>query len=86
MLNGYATLAVRLANSDFFKKKTFGKTLLPHTTTSAEGTCGIFLRHTNEGHGELTLFFDATINEQTRLDFERYIEAYLQRKTLLEKS
>jgi hypothetical protein len=53
-------------------------------TASVGGECGIFLQTNGDGHGELSLFFDETANEQTRFHFEEYIQLHLQRKAVLD--
>ena len=83
VLNIYATLAVRLSNSGLFTKKELWKNAVTYTARVG-GTCGIFLRDLGEGRGELTLFFDRMANEQTRFDFEEYVQAHLLRRALPE--
>ncbi|HEX5734746.1 MAG TPA: TIR domain-containing protein [Blastocatellia bacterium] len=83
ILNIYATLAVRLSHSGLFKKKAMWKNAASYTAI-AGGTCGILLREIEEGHGELTLFFDSTTNEQTRYEFEEYVHSHLKRHALSE--
>lgn len=79
--NIYATLAVRLANSSIFKKKDLWRNAVIYTA-SVGGECGIFLQTNGDGHGELSLFFSNTANEQTRFHFEEYIQLHLQRKAI----
>ena len=83
VLNIYATLAVRLANSGIFKKKELWKNAIIYTTTMG-GTCGMFLRNIGEGRGELSLFFDKAASEETQLNFEDYVQLHLQRRALPE--
>ncbi len=82
VLNIYTTLAVRLANSGIFKRDELWKKAITYTA-SVGGTCGIILQSDDEGRGELSLFFDSAANEQTRFQFEDYIQKYLQSKALL---
>src|SRR5262249_51103666 len=51
-------------------------------TAKVGGTCGIVLHNLGDGYGELVLFFDKAVNRETRLQFEEYISAYLQRRAL----
>jgi WD40 repeat protein/GTPase SAR1 family protein len=83
VLNIYATLTVRLANSGMFKKKELWKNAVTYTT-SVGGMCGVALRTISEAHGELTLFFDQIANEQTQFHFEEYVQSHLQHKALSE--
>jgi GTPase SAR1 family protein len=84
VLNIYATLAVRLSYSGFFRKKEMWKNATTYSTTGG-GTCGMFLREINEGRGELTLFFDPATSEESRFQFEEYIRVHLERKALPER-
>lgn len=81
LLNVYATLAVRLSHSQFFKKHEMWKNAATYTA-SVGGVCGIHLRELQEGQGELTLFFDASASEATRFQFEDYVAAHLTRRAL----
>lgn len=83
ILNIYATLAVRLANSSLFRKKELWKNAITYTA-NVGGTCGMFLHSMSEGYGELTLFFEKTASEETRFNFEDYVWLHLQRKALPE--
>ncbi len=79
ILNIYIMLAVRLANSGIFIRNKLWKNAVTYMA-SGGGECGILLHLTDEGHGELTLFFDKAANEQTRTSFEMYIHNHLKRK------
>ncbi len=81
--NIYAALAVRLSHSGVFKRKELWKDAMTFTTR-AGATCGMFLRNIGEGRGELTLFFDKGASEETRLNFEDYVELHLQRRAIPE--
>ncbi len=83
VLNIYATLAVRLANSGLFKKNELWMNAITYTA-KVGGTCGIFLRNIGEGRGELTLFFDKAASQDTRFYFEEYVKTHLQRRALAE--
>lgn len=81
VLNIYATLAVRLARSSLFKKQDLWKNAVTYTTMSG-GIAGMSLRNIGEGRGELTLFFDSTVGEETRRVFEEYVHLHLVRRAL----
>ena len=79
ILNIYVTLSVRLAHSGMFKRNELWKNAVVYTATVG-GKCGILLHMNDEGHGEFTLFFDNTANEQTRFLFEEYVYNHLRSK------
>lgn len=79
--NIYATLAVHLLHVGLFKKTNIWKEAITYLTTSGE-TCGILLQKIDERHGELTLFFDSSANEETRFKFEEYVHNYLMQKAI----
>lgn len=81
VLNIYATLAVRLSHSGVFKKKDLWKDAITYTA-NVGGTCGISLREVEEGYGEFTLFFDDAASEETRFQFEEYVQTHLERRAL----
>ncbi len=55
--NIYTTLAVRLSHSGLFARKELWKDAITYKARVG-GTCGMFLQETEEGRGQLTLFFD----------------------------
>lgn len=81
ILNIYATLAVRLANSETFSRDGLWKNAVTYSANLG-GRCGLRLETHNDGRGTLSLFFDEAANEQTRYDFEEYVQRHLQRKAL----
>lgn len=83
VLHVYTTLAVRLAHSHLFHRQEMWKNAATYTALVG-GTCGIFLRQPQEGHGELTLFFDTATSEETRFLFEATVEHHVQRRALPE--
>src|SRR5207253_5883586 len=83
VLNIYATLAVRLAHSEVFKKKDLWKNAVTYVTRTG-GQCGIYLHNIGEGRGELTLFFDEVVTEEMRIHFEEYVKLHLERWALPE--
>jgi WD40 repeat protein len=86
VLNIYATLAVRLAQSSLFKRKDLWKNAITYTASIGGGICGMFLHNIGEGRGELTLFFDQAkqASEETRFYFEEFIQTHLQRRAIPE--
>jgi small GTP-binding protein len=76
--NIYATLAVRLSHSNFFKKKDLWMQAIAYKAI-AGGICGMFLSVSNEGRGKMTVFFDTQASEETRFHFEEYIRIHLER-------
>jgi hypothetical protein len=81
VLNVYATLAVRLSRSQFFRREAMWKNVATFAAC-AGGTCGIYLREIDEAQGELTLFFDEKTSEETRFHFEEYVAAHILRRAL----
>ncbi len=81
--NIYATLAVRLSHSGLFTKRDLWKDAVIYNA-KVGGVCGVFLRMSNEGHGELVVFFDQVVREETRFYFEEYIHKHLVRWALPE--
>jgi GTPase SAR1 family protein len=81
--NIFATLAVRLSHSGMFKKKETWKDAITFTAR-VDRTCGMVLRNIGEGRGELTLFYDKAIGEETSFYFEEYIHTHLQRRAIAE--
>lgn len=84
VMNIYATLVVRLSHSGIFKNQEMWKNAATFIA-KVGGTCGMFLRETGEGSGELTLFFDTTASEETCFQFEEFIHTHLQRRALPER-
>jgi WD40 repeat protein len=77
----YTTLAVRLSRSNLYEKDQTWKNAATYRDEAGK-VCGILLREADEGQGELTLFFDPAVNEVTRLHFEEFVHAHLQRRAL----
>src|SRR5205807_285925 len=48
------------------------------------GSCGLSLRELSEGKADLTLFFDGNASEETRFQFEQYVQTHLCRRALPE--
>jgi small GTP-binding protein len=79
VLNIYATLAVRLAHSGLFMKKEMWKNAATFRARVG-GTCGMRLRAPEEGRGEMVLFFDVEVSEETRFHFDEFVHAHLMRR------
>jgi GTPase SAR1 family protein len=77
----YASLAVRLAHSSLFRRKTMWLNAASYTA-AVGGTCGINLRELEEGRGELTLFYDEQASTSVRGEFETYVAGHLQQRAL----
>lgn len=81
VLSIYATLAVRLSHSGFFKKHALWQNAAIYQVME-RGVYGIALRNMREleeGQGELALFFDNATSKETRLQFEEYVKVHLER-------
>jgi hypothetical protein len=81
VLNIYATLAVRLANSGVFKKQSLWKNAIIYTANGG-GECGMFLYNIGEGRAELTLFYPKPTSRSMRDVFEEYVHLHLRRRAL----
>lgn len=81
IVNIYATLSVRLSYSGLFRKKELWRNAITYSANLG-GVCGMFLRNIDEGHGELTLFFDKETSEETRLNFEEFVRIHLLNRAL----
>lgn len=77
----YATLAVRLSRVSAYKPKEKWRN---GSTYQAKvgGVCGVRVVQTEEGRGELTVFFDKAASEETRYLFEDYVHAHLTGRAL----
>ena len=65
----YASLAVRLCRSRLFERQGMWANVASYAATVG-GVCGFHLRELDEGHGELTLFYDALASPVVRTQFE----------------
>ena len=77
----YASLAVRLAHSSLFCRQSMWQNAASYTST-ARGTCGIYLRELEEGRGELALFYDDLAGDTVRSQFETYVAGHLELRAL----
>jgi small GTP-binding protein len=72
----YATLAVSLSRNGFFTNKGMWKNVSTYASVGG-GICGILLREVREGRGELTLFFSAEANSETKVLFDELVHRHL---------
>lgn len=98
ILNIYATLAVRLSHSGFFKRKDWWKnaaTFAFHIKEAArnrknrkepaaEFICGIYLREREEGRGEIITFFGDNVTDDVKDIFEDFIYSHLLKRSILD--
>jgi len=79
----YATLVVRLGHSGRFEtdRGEMWRNAVKFIAL-AGGKCGIYLREFAEGRGQLILFFDPKVSNETQFHFEEYILAHLNRRAL----
>jgi GTPase SAR1 family protein len=75
----YACLAVRLAHSGLFREAGLWRNAAFYTAAT-DGTCGIHIRETEEGRGELAVFCDEPTGPAARSQFEAYVADYLESK------
>lgn len=72
----YTTLVVRLTYSDTFEKKDLWKNAAEFSTPEGK-TVGLVMRQAGEGIGEIKVFFDAGVPDDTRVTFIKYIHEHL---------
>ena len=72
----YAVLAVRLSHVAAYRRDSMWRDASTYRA-KVGGLCGIRVRETEEGRGELTVFFDAAASEETRFTFEEYVHAHV---------
>jgi len=77
----YSTLAVRLARSRFFTNREMWMRAAIFDA-AAGGVCGIQIREIEEGKGELSVWFDITVAETTKYEFEQYVNTHLIRRAI----
>lgn len=80
VLNIYTTLVIRLAQAGLFNKVGQWKNVVTYKDKTREGgSYGLCLEQTDEGYGEIMLFFEKA-NKELRFYFEDFILSYLRRK------
>lgn len=83
VLNIYATLAVRVWNSQlFYSKDVYENATFFYETDerSPRATCRIYLRPIEEGKAELSVYFGDKLTEKTHRYVEEYVNAHLVRR------
>jgi hypothetical protein len=81
ILNIYATLIVRLAHSGLFKLRELWKNAATFVPDDGK-LCGLFLTEENEGKATITLFYDQNAKPESKIHFEDFISAHIQRMAL----
>lgn len=81
LLNIYATLAVRLSHSLFFNRQQMWRSAATFSA-QAGGICGFVLREFGEARGELRLFFQQDVSDETAAQFEAFVLAHLQKAAI----
>ncbi len=81
VLNVYTTLCVRLTHSGIYQKKDMWRNAAVYGARVG-GECGLYLRHFDDGRGELILFSDGHASEETCFQFEEYVHTHLLRRAL----
>jgi GTPase SAR1 family protein len=72
----YATLAVRLSRVSAYAPEEMWRNGSTYRA-KVGGVCGVHVRQTQEGRGELAVFFDGDASEETRYLFEDYVFSHL---------
>lgn len=72
----YWRLVAHLSSNNPFAKQGLWRNAVTYTSESGE-MCGVSLYQHNETHGELAVFFDDGVSEETRKLFAAYIYVYL---------
>ncbi|GAA0493518.1 hypothetical protein Ade02nite_21510 [Paractinoplanes deccanensis] len=77
----YATLAVRLAHVPEYRRDGMWRDASAYRARVG-GVCGLRVRQTQEGHGELAVFFTGPASEETRFLFEEYVRNHLEARAV----
>ena len=72
----YTTLVVRLSYSGCFEKKDLWKNAAEFYTPEGK-TVGLAMNHAAEGVGEIKVFFDLGVPDDTRVTFIKYVHEHL---------
>lgn len=72
----YWRLVAHLSSNNLFAKQGLWRNAVTYTSGSGE-MCGVSLHKHNETHGELAVFFDDGVSEETHKLFAAYIYVYL---------
>ena len=79
IINIYSTLAVRLSHSGVFKINDLWKNAAVYDTYDGLGKYGMYLEEIADGMAKLTLFFNKETLEETKIQFETFVENHLKR-------
>lgn len=79
--NVYATLCVRISHSGLFDRQGMWKNAATYKAADS-GICGMAMQELEEGKAELSLFFDENAGDESRMQFEEFVSAHLQRRSL----
>ncbi len=82
ILNIYATMVVRLAQSGLFRVRDMWKNAVAYSAVANGAVCGLLLQELSESAAELILFYDENTSEYVRYQFEHYIHSHLRRRAL----
>jgi WD40 repeat protein len=82
ILNIYARLAVRLSHSVLFDMVDMWKNACTFKNITSPGLYGLYLNASNEGIGELNLFFESGSLDETEKQFEAYVYSHLARYSI----
>ncbi len=74
----YASLVVRLSNTEFFRREDQWKDTSEFSRGA--GRLGFHLHTVSEGTAELEIYFDAEVDESDRVTFTRFVTEHLQKK------
>jgi hypothetical protein len=77
----YATLAVRLAHVPEYRREGMWRDASAYRARVG-GVCALRVRQTQEGHGELAVFFSGPASEQTQFLFEEYVRNHLEARAV----
>jgi WD40 repeat protein/GTPase SAR1 family protein len=76
----YTTLIVRLNYSDSFEKKDLWKNAAEFYTPEGK-IVGLLMKRIDEGIGEIKIFFDAGVPDDTRVTFIKYVHQHLLKRS-----
>lgn len=73
----YATLVVRLADSDSFRLKELWRDAADFETLSGGHSMGVKLTRVDAGNGDVSVYFGAGVAQEEQVIFANYIHAHL---------
>ncbi len=83
LLNIYATLIVRLAQSGLFTLKEMWKNAAVFTPIAhSKGEMGIYFKELSETEGEMSLFISEQTSDYAHYQFEEYVHNHLKRRAV----